>query len=160
VSEGRHTVAAICGHGHVATDAVEHYQPGRFCADCGAELITACPNCRTPIRGDYHVPGVFALSTYTPPAYCFNCGKPFPWTAEKLSAANELADELDGMNADDREKLKAAISDVAAGGPRAEVGAARIKRLLGRASTGARQALWKISVDVASEAAKKILLGG
>ena len=63
------------------------------------------------------------------------------------------------MSADDRAKLKTAIEEVAAGGPRAEVGAARIKRLLGKASSGVGQALWKISVEVASEAAKKVLLG-
>jgi hypothetical protein len=80
------------------------------------------------------------------------------WTTEKLSAAKDLADELD-LSADDRAKLRSAIDDIATGGPRAEVGAARIKRLLGKAGSGVGHALWKISVEVASEAAKKILLG-
>jgi hypothetical protein len=60
---------------------------------------------------------------------------------------------------DARAELKIAMDAVAAGGPRAEAGAARIKRVLGNASTAIGQAIWKISVEVAGEAAKKILLG-
>ena len=77
----------------------------------------------------------------------------------RRNSRTDLADELEGVSADDRAKLKVAINEVAAGGPRAEVGAARIKRMLGTASTGVGKALWKITVEVASEAAKKILLG-
>jgi hypothetical protein len=58
------------------------------------------------------------------------------------------------------QKLKKAIEEVAGGGPSAEAGAARIKRMLGTASTTVGQALWKITVGVASDAARKILLGG
>jgi hypothetical protein len=78
---------------------------------------------------------------------------------EKLTAANELTDELEDLSAEDRAKLKSAIADVATGGPRAEAAAARVKRMIGKAGTTVSQALWKITVDVASEAAKKILLG-
>jgi hypothetical protein len=95
---------------------------------------------------------------YSPPSFCFECGKPFLWTTEKISAAKELADELEDVSPDDRANLKTAIDDVAGGGPRAEVGAARIKRMVGKAGTAVGQALWKISVEVASEAARKILI--
>jgi hypothetical protein len=72
---------------------------------------------------------------------------------------SQRADDLDDITPEDRAQLKTAIDDVAGGGPRAEVGAARIKRMVGKAGTAVGQALWKISVEVASEAAKKILLG-
>lgn len=144
----------------MATEGVEYRNPrNKFCTICGAPVIAACPRCQTPIRGYFHVPGVFTTVRYHAPAYCFECGTAFPWTAEKLGAAKDLADEVEDLSAADRAKLKTAIDDVAGGGPRAEAGAARIKRLLGKASSGVGQALWKISVDVASEAAKKILLG-
>ena len=45
------------------------------------------------------------------------------------------------------------------GGSAALIFRIRIKRLLGKASSNVGQALWRISVEVASEAAKKILLG-
>jgi hypothetical protein len=102
--------------------------------------------------GRYRVGGFFRLASY-----CYECGKPYPWTAEKLEAAKGLAEELEGVTAEDREKLKSAIEDLAASGPRAEAGAARIKRMLGKASTAVGQALWKMTVDIASESAKKIL---
>jgi hypothetical protein len=69
-----------------------------------------------------------------------------------------LADELGDLSQEDRVRLKAAIDDVVAGGPQAEVGAARIKRMVGKASTAVGQALWKITVEVAGEAAKKSCL--
>jgi hypothetical protein len=96
------------------------------------------------------------------PALCFPeiaFGKPFPWTAEKIEAAKSLADELENLSAEDRAALKITIDDVAGGGPRAEAGAARLKRMLGKATTTAGQALYRIVVDVASEATKKMLLG-
>jgi hypothetical protein len=106
-------------------------------------------------------PGVTGVGgRYSPPSFCFECGKPFPWTIEKVSAAKDLADELEDVSQEDRTKLKTAIDDVAAGGPRAEAGAARIKRIVGKAGTTVGQALWKISIELASEAAKKVLLGG
>lgn len=70
-----------------------------------------------------------------------------------------MADHLEDVSPDDRAKLKTAIEDVAGGGPRAEAGAVRIKKMIGKAGTTVGQALWRISIDVASEAAKKILIG-
>jgi hypothetical protein len=103
------------------------------------------------------VPGVGGI--FRPPAYCHECGKPYPWTAEKISAAKDLADELEGITAEDRAKLKSALDDIATSGPRAAAGAARLKKVLGKAGTAVGQALWKACVDIASEAAKKVLLG-
>lgn len=90
---GQYFIAAICTKGHVATEAIELIQgKDKYCATCGAEVISVCPNCRTPIRGYFHVPGVFTTAPYHVPAHCFECGTAFPWTAEKLGAAKDLAD--------------------------------------------------------------------
>jgi hypothetical protein len=160
---GLYATAAVCLRGHVATADVETHRAAvsKFCSTCGAEIITACPNCSGPIRGHYIPPGITSVGGVFKglASFCHECGKPYPWTAEKLEAAKGLADELEGLNADDRAKLKTAIDDVAGGGPRAEAGAARIKRVVGKAGTVVGQALWKITIDVASEAARKILLG-
>jgi hypothetical protein len=124
---GRYTDAAICARGHVLTADAEGYPVARFCSKCGAVILSKCSACGVEIRGHYIPPGVTAVGgPLAPPAFCFSCGKPFPWTIEKLSAAKDLADELDDISAEDRAKLKTAIDDVAAGGPRAEAGAARI----------------------------------
>jgi hypothetical protein len=157
---GRYTTAAVCQRGHVLTADADVHPAAKFCAECGAKLMIACDGCGADLRGHYVPPGVTGVGgPYSPPSFCSSCGKPFPWTTEKLAAAQDLADELEEVSADDRAKLKTAIDDVAAGGPRAEVGAARIKRMLGKTSTVVGQALWKIAVEVAGEAAKKILVG-
>ena len=157
----RYLTAAVCIKGHVASEGIELGPPeGKFCSSCGAAVISNCPTCKAPIRGYYHVAGILSTAPYHPPAHCADCGAAFPWTAEKLAAAKDLADELENLSADDRAKLKSAIDDIAGGGSRAEVGAARIKRLLGKAGTAVGQAIWRISIEVASEAAKKVLTGG
>jgi hypothetical protein len=150
---GYYTTAAVCLNGHVAARDAETNRGrlSKFCSTCGAEIITTCSNCGATIRGHYVRPGVsggggfFRLASY-----CYECGKPYPWTAEKREAAKGLAEELEGVTAEDREKLKTAIDDLAAGGPRAEAGAARIERMLGNAGTAVDQALWKMTVDMAS----------
>jgi hypothetical protein len=156
----RFTSAAVCERGHPLTADLELHPAARFCSQCGATVMAACQGCGAEIQGHYVPPGVAGVSgPYTPPSFCFSCGQPFPWTAEKLVAAKDLADELEDVTADDRAKLKTAIDDVAAGGPRAEAAAARIKRILGRAGSAVGQAFWKITVEVAGEAARKILVG-
>jgi hypothetical protein len=156
---GRYLTGAVCLRGHAATSATEYHAPGKFCETCGTAIIAACPKCKATIRGDYHVDGVFSMSHYAPPAFCFNCGEAFPWTVEKIAAVKELTDELEGLSADDRSKIKEALEDVSRDGPRTELGAARLKKLLGNASSAVGKAAWKISVEIASEAAKKIMLG-
>jgi hypothetical protein len=112
------------------------------------------------INGHYVPPGVTGVGgRYSPPSFCTECGKPYPWTERRLAAARELADELEDVEPQDRERLKTAIDQVAAGGPLSEAAAVRVKKMLAGASTAVGRALWKITVDVASEAAKKILLG-
>lgn len=158
---GKYLTAAVCVRGHAATDSVEFGPaPGKFCQTCGGTIITACQSCNASIRGDYYVPGVLAIGgSYTPPAYCVECGKPFPWTAEKVAAAKELTDELEGVSSEDRDKIKQALDDVTSDGPRTALGAARLKKLLGNAGGAVGKAAWKIAVEIASEAAKKVMLG-
>ena len=158
---GRYATAAVCLGGHVAASDAETHRTAvsNFCSVCGAKVITACPGCNAPIRGFYIPPGVPGVGGIfkSLAAFCYECGKPYPWTVEKLEAAKSLADDLEEVSPEDRARLKTALDDVVAGGPKAEAGAARIKKMLGKASTAVGQALWKITVDVASEAAKKIL---
>ena len=160
--QGRHTTAAICLRGHVVTADIETFAGAvtKFCSKCGAEVVANCKECGAPIHGHFVPPGVPGVGgVLRTPAHCHECGKPYPWTAEKIEAAKSLADELENLSVEDRAALKTAIDDVASGGARAEAGAARLKRMLGKATTTAGKALYKIVVDVASEATKKMLLG-
>jgi hypothetical protein len=155
---GRHTTAAICSNGHVVTADVERFgeKVGKFCSKCGSEVATTYGECGERIPGHYVPPGVPGVEgNLKTPAYCHACGKPYPWTAKKIGEAKDLADELEDLSADDRAKLKAALDDVTGSGPKAEASAARIKKWLGKATSALGQAVWKASVEIGSEAAKK-----
>jgi hypothetical protein len=154
--------AEICANGHTTTDDVEESpeMAAKFCPKCGSATIRACPSCNTPIRGYYHIAGVADGFSYAPPNHCHNCGKPFPWTAEKIAAAKEHAAEIDGLDSAEKTQLQGAIDDLAAGGARTELAASRFKRLMKKAGETVGSGLYKVVVDVASEAAKKALTGG
>jgi hypothetical protein len=78
----------------------------------------------------------------------------------KISVAKEHIAEIEDFTTDERTQLEAAIVDLSTPNPRAELGAARFKRLMRRVAPSVGNGLWKIVLDVASEAAKKALTGG
>jgi hypothetical protein len=120
-----------------------------------------CENCRTPIRGKYHVPGVVDLTGYEPPipTFCHECGKPYPWTTSRLTAAKELADEFDELDVEERDKLKSSLDDLVRDSPRTEVAATRFKKIAGKLGRSSYEAIKSVATDVLSETAKKLLFG-
>ena len=134
-----------------------------YCDQCGKPTITKCPCCETDIRGYYYIEGGLGGGTYRPPKFCFRCGEPFPWHAAKIEAAQELADdlyELHELSIDDHTKLKAAIGDLSSDTPRTELAIHRYRTILARLSNGAASVLKPIALEIATEAAKKLILGG
>jgi len=83
----------------------------------------------------------------------------FPWTQARIQAAKEYAAELEGLNAQELEQLSATIDDLTTSGPRTELAVTRFKRFMAKAGQAVGSGLYKIVVDVASEAAKKALIG-
>jgi len=137
----------------------EHNQ--KHCSLCGAETIMACPLCNTPIRGDYHVEGVIVLSGPTPtPSFCHECGEPYPWTAEGLQAARQLVQELEGLKGSEKEALSKSLDDIVRDTPRTALAVLQVKKFLGRAKGPATLALREVLLQLATEAAKKGLMGG
>lgn len=112
---GYYDIAQVCLNGHV-TNSMARGSPASnqpFCHKCGERTIIPCPSCDADIRGYYHVEGVFfVVGDYSAPAFCFQCGKPFPWTARGLDAANELADTFEGISEEDREELKKSLDEL------------------------------------------------
>lgn len=93
------------------------------------------------------------------PTFCGNCGKSFPWTAAKILAAKAMADELQELSEADRITLKASIDDIAANTPMTEVAVVRVKKLIPKLAKESADVLRRLVVDVASEAAKKLMNG-
>jgi len=157
---GYYKTAQVCLNGHQVVSDVESSPEltEKFCTRCGRETITSCPSCSTKIRGYYESSGFPSLADSSTPSYCHECGIPYPWTAEKINAAMEMVDELDGLNEEEIVQLKGTLADISQDTSRTEVATFRFKKLLAKAGKEAGGVLRNIVVDVASETAKKLLL--
>lgn len=49
----RYQLAAICQRGHVLTADAELHPAAKFCAECGAPVLTVCAECGAQIRGHF-----------------------------------------------------------------------------------------------------------
>ncbi|WP_428739111.1 DUF2321 domain-containing protein [Sulfurimonas sp.] len=159
---GHYDTAQVCLNGHTINDTVNRHPEfnQKFCDKCGAETITACPECETPIRGDYHVDGVVAIGhQYTPPSYCHNCGNAFPWLQTALESAQELLDIDESINDSDKALLINSMKEISKDTPKTEVNALKIKKIAKKLGSDTYDAFIKIAVDVGTEIAKKSLLG-
>ena len=159
---GWYDIAQVCINGHVVNSSTnERPQHNKeYCEKCGSKTIIKCQQCGTQIQGEYHVEGVFGISHYQAPSFCIKCGKPFPWTEAKIVAAQELANEMDGLSEKEREILSKSIDDIVNENPRTILATTRVKKLLPKIGKQFGEAFRDILVDIASETAKKALWPG
>ena len=94
-----------------------------------------------------------------PPPYCHNCGDPFPWTERTIQAAIELGVEAGGLNDDDANQFRESVNDIVRDTPRAPLAVNRFRRIMHKVGPQVATGVRELLVDVASEAAKKLLLG-
>jgi hypothetical protein len=161
MSESYYDTAQICLNGHVINSMAESYPQSnqKYCSECGAETITSCADCNSTIRGHYHIPDVISLSDYNRPSYCYNCGKPYPWTVVSLESARDLADELEKLSAEERQQLKDSLLDLVKNTPKTIVAETRFKKLMKKAGLEAFEAMKSILITIVSEAVRKSLFG-
>lgn len=161
MSDSYYDLAQICQNGHVINAMARDYPNSNqdHCDRCGAPTIMACPSCNTGIRGHYHVPGVIGFNRYTAPAFCYKCGKPFPWTGAGLIAAEELADELEGLTDQERESLKKSLSELIRETPNTRVAETRFKRLMKKVGKDGYESMRSILTDIVSETVRKTVFG-
>lgn len=84
--------ALVCLNGHILEDRIDTHpeMESAHCPRCGESTITTCPNCETPIRGDYEIEGVAGLiNEEPPPKYCHACANPYPWTNRTMNDEGE-----------------------------------------------------------------------
>lgn len=158
---GYYKNALICLSGHVISDNIGDHPElcEKFCQKCGAETIRKCLNCGTDIRGDYHVDGVICLGgeRMKAPFYCYDCGKPFPWTEDAIEATRMAIDEEESLKPDEREKLKLSLPDLIAETPRTTLAATRVKKAFLHIGGVTQDALKDFIVTLGCEAAKSFL---
>lgn len=155
---GHCDVAQICLDGHVIAASAGSSPQFRqeFCDRCGERTTMECPECQGPIRGYYS--GGLAIS-YDRPTCCHACGKPHPWTARSLDAARHLADDLDELTPEAREKLKGTLDDLIRDTPQARTAAVRFKRYVAKAGPVAADGFRQILTDLVSETVRKTIWG-
>ena len=159
---GQYDTAQVCLNGHCINDSAKKYPAHNknYCDICGEKTITQCYECKTDIRGDYIAD--FAIiggeHNYTPPNFCYNCGKPFPWLERKMKAAVEMVELEEILNAEEINNLKDYTKDITTDTPNAQVSAKRINILLRKIKTNSVPAIRALFVDIASETAKRIIM--
>jgi hypothetical protein len=159
--------ARICMNGHLRDFKRAVTIPGRpgldrpiergeqgFCKRCGDPLIIECPDCRELIDGDD-----IDYDGNPLPAFCADCGKPYPWTRRKIEVARERIELEQGLTQQQKDELKTDIEDIAHNRPRAGNAVIRAKAILSKAGGTAGPAIREIIVSVASDAMKRVLLG-
>ena len=109
---GYYTNAAICKNGHVDTSDTSSGISGKFCKTCGAEIINKCPQCGAEIQGDYKAGIAIINLGYTPPSYCHNCGKPYPWTEANIEAAKMLIEDMEELSEEEKRKMSESIDKI------------------------------------------------
>jgi len=146
--------ALICLNGHMKNDCSKSWpqQNSPHCQECGAKTISQCPECKTDIRGKYHMPNVVDLTGHTAPVpkFCHHCGKAYPWTASSLSAARELIREAEGLTENERGILERSLDDLIRETPQTPVEVLRFKRFVTKAGKDVYDAMKKILVDLAT----------
>lgn len=95
----RQDIALICMNGHLINDSslTTPECNTKFCRQCGAANIDKCPHCGSSIRGHIHYYGVLSSDKFDVPAHCQACGKPYPWTEEKIKVLEETINLMDEL---------------------------------------------------------------
>ncbi len=158
---GNFLTAQVCPNGHVATSGADQNPElrERFCSKCGEPTLTNCEGCAAPIRGDFHVDGVFSFGgIYNPPAFCHNCGDAFPWTKRRVDGAVELLQTAD-LSENELQQFRADLVELTKDSPKVQVASLRFKKTMTKAGSAVASGVRDIVIDVLSEAAKKAIWG-
>ena|SRR2546426_4781414 len=150
--------AQICTNGHAITSFGETYPENlmNFCKDCGNPTITQCKNCSANIRGYYHMENVGSLLGYVVPSFCYNCGKPYPWTETRLDEAKKLTNTLNISSAE-KQILVDSIDDIVKNTPRKESAIQKFKAITANIPPEAKDTLKQILIGVVTDGIKKAL---
>ena len=148
--------ASICKNGHVVSKYDANVQ--KFCSICGAEIISSCSYCSTPIRGLLKTDMCIVGSRpYNCPDYCFNCSKPYPWTESALQNAALLIQEEDELSEQLKCSLIDSLPDIVSETPATNLAVVRMKKCLASAGKFTADAIRQFAIDFGCELVKKSL---
>lgn len=114
--------AFICEKGHAVSTSLSACN-AKFC-NCGAKIISNCTFCGSLIRGrpvDTYIP-----VSYEVPAYCPQCGRPFPWTTLAIESTVLALKEAKTLSDTDIQLLVEILPDAMVQTPQTPLAAVRI----------------------------------
>ncbi len=156
-------IAQICLKGHVIHKNILSIKEikDKYCERCGSVLIHECQSCHMPIRGEEKIsPWVGGLSNryYHIPAYCYNCGNPYPWTRDIIDNTNAFIDEnMPELSQEERSDLKARIPDITFESSKLPLSASRIAKYLAKVSSLAKEGFKNNIFGITLELAKRYI---
>lgn len=147
---------SVCLNGHQIS--IRNEGSSQYCPECGASVISLCPECNHPIPGDYKIDGILDLTKHKIPVpnYCEDCGQPFPWTKSAIESSNELID-LSNLAQDEKDSFKSSIPDLLVETPKTSSAIAKFKLYSKKAGPFVADGLRSIIVDIASDVIVKEL---
>jgi hypothetical protein len=161
-------VQQVCENGHQITGGynIKPEQRKKFCQECGAPTLTACPDCGVEIQGapikvsqDFsggRTPQRMTLEDIVSvPSYCANCGRPYPWTQKRIQTAIQTITEFGNLDEEEKKTIAQDIENIAKDVPEAELSARRIKRIWKKYGP----VCYEVIMEFASRTAAKILKG-
>lgn len=146
--------ASICKNGHVVSKYDANSQ--KYCSKCGVEVISSCPHCSLPIRGLF-VSEIIGNHLYVRPDYCYNCGKPYPWTESALESTALLIQEEEELSEQLKTSLVESLPDIITETPKTNLAAVRVKKCLASAGKLTADAVRQFVIDFGCELVKKSL---
>lgn len=154
-------VAQICLSGHLISSLLSNRNDSQkdFCDICGEKTFVTCQSCNIDIRGKRSYGSMPGPGKYTIPNFCIHCGQAYPWVAERLKAAEELADLIDEMSDEDKRLLTKTFNDLVRETPRSQVAALQFKKVVSQTEQHIKAAFRDILLDVVTEPVKKLLFG-
>lgn len=148
----------VCLNGHPITGDADSGFAQPFCSSCGAQTITHCPHCNAPIHGDYNETVLVCFgSVFEPDAYCYNCGKPYPWTEKAIEKTILLIQEDEELSNVLKESLASSLPDVIVETPATNLAVMRMKKAFAIAGKFTVDALRQFVIDFGCELACRSL---
>ena len=122
---------------------------------CHDHRMYAMPH---PNTREYVIGGYFG-GYYDVPAFCHECGTPYPWTEAKIEATKALMDEQEELSDKERELLKASLDNLVRETPQTPLAESRFKRIMSKLGSGAREEIRALVSGIVSEAIRKSIFG-
>ena len=109
-------------------------------------------------HGDHHEEGILFYPPYAPDAYCYKCGKPYPWTEKAINSTAACIYEDETLSQELAEKLVESLPDITAETPATNLAVLRYGKVLRSVGKLTADSIRQFVIEFGCELAKQSLL--